>query len=58
MNLASGKKNILIIDDEQVVIDSISKIAGESNFSFESVLDAQSALQKFPRQNLILLFAI
>ncbi len=46
MNLASGKKNILIIDDEQVVIDSISKIAKESNFSFDSVLDAASALQK------------
>jgi CheY-like chemotaxis protein len=46
MNLAAEKKNILIIDDEQVVIDSISKIAGESNYSFDSVLDAQSALQK------------
>lgn len=40
------RKNILIIDDEQVVINSISKIAAGENFSVDSVCDASSALQK------------
>ncbi|MFA7227603.1 MAG: response regulator [Melioribacteraceae bacterium] len=39
-------KNILIIDDEQVVIDSISKIAMMGDYSYETVMDAQSALEK------------
>ncbi|MEW6702440.1 MAG: response regulator [Bacteroidota bacterium] len=39
-------KNILIIDDEQVVINSISKIAEEEGFSFDSVNDASLALKK------------
>ena len=38
--------NILIIDDEQVVIDSISKILMMGNYSFDKVMDAQSALAK------------
>jgi CheY-like chemotaxis protein len=39
-------KNILIIDDEQVVIDSISKIVMMENYSCDTVMDAQSALEK------------
>lgn len=39
-------KNILIIDDEQVVIDSISKIIEMENYSYDFVLDAPSALAK------------
>lgn len=39
-------KNILIIDDEQVVIDSISKIIEMENYSFDFVMDASSALAK------------
>ncbi len=38
--------NILIIDDEQVVIDSISKIVLMENYTFVSVLDAREALIK------------
>ncbi len=37
---------ILIIDDEEVVINSISKIATSEGYSVDSVLDALSALQK------------
>lgn len=44
-------KNILIIDDEQVVIDSISKILMMENYSFETVMDAQSALTKIGIQD-------
>lgn len=42
----SQKKNILIIDDEQVVIDSISKIAMMGEYTYVSVTDAQAALKK------------
>ncbi|MBI5731312.1 MAG: response regulator, partial [Ignavibacteriales bacterium] len=38
--------NILIIDDEEVVISSISKIATSEGYLVDSVLDAYSALQK------------
>ncbi len=42
----SEKINILIIDDEQVVINSISKIAISEGYSVDSVLNVVSALQK------------
>jgi len=38
--------NILIIDDEEVVISSIAKIAASERFSVDSVSDATKALQK------------
>ena len=44
-------KNILIIDDEQVVIDSISKIANLENFSYDSVLDAKSGFEKINNED-------
>lgn len=40
------EKNILIIDDEEVVISSISKIAIMNGYSVDSVLDARLALEK------------
>jgi CheY-like chemotaxis protein len=43
-------KNILIIDDEQVVIDSISKIASLENYSYDSVMEAKSALVKISEE--------
>lgn len=39
-------KNILIIDDEEVVIDSVSKIAVWEGYSVDSISDANAALQK------------
>ncbi|PKL81410.1 MAG: hypothetical protein CVV24_15390 [Ignavibacteriae bacterium HGW-Ignavibacteriae-3] len=42
----SEQKNILIIDDEQVVIDSISKIAMMGDYTYDSVTDANAALAK------------
>ncbi len=39
------EKNILIIDDEEVVTDSISKIAIMEGYSVDSVSDANSALR-------------
>lgn len=38
--------DILIVDDEQVIIDSVIKIAKLEDFSIESALDAVSALKK------------
>ena len=38
--------NILIIDDEEVVIDSVSKIAVWEGYTVDSVGDANAALQK------------
>lgn len=39
-------KDILIIDDEQVVIDSIVKIIEMENYSYDFATDAPSALEK------------
>ena len=47
----SEHKNILIIDDEQVVIDSISKIALMENYTYDYVMNAQSALEKISVEN-------
>ncbi len=44
-------KNILIIDDEQVVIDSISKILMMENYSFDSSMDTQAALARLELTN-------
>jgi CheY-like chemotaxis protein len=54
--LAKEQKNILIIDDEQVVIDSISKILKEEGLTYDSVLDAVTALGKisFTQYDLII----
>ena len=47
------KKNIkiLIVDDEEVVINSISKIATMEGYSVDSVQDANSALQQISVNN-------
>jgi len=41
--------DILIIDDEQVIIDAIIKIANYENFTTNSTLDANEALKKLER---------
>lgn len=41
-----NKTDILIIDDEQVIIDAIKKIAEYESFTVESTLDANEALKK------------
>lgn len=43
--------DILIIDDEQVVIDSIKKICDINNYKVDFALDAETALLKINRNN-------
>ena len=46
MTFMDSKREILIIDDEQVILDAISKIAGSEGFIVETVLNANEALTK------------
>lgn len=41
-----NEKDILVIDDEQIVVDAIRKILGSENFSVESSLSSREALDK------------
>lgn len=38
--------DVLVIDDEQVIIDSVKKIAGSENYTVDSAVNASSALEK------------
>lgn len=42
---------ILVIDDEQVIIDSISKLCSAEGWNVDSTLDAISGLEKLERNN-------
>ncbi|MFW6130152.1 MAG: response regulator [Atribacterota bacterium] len=52
-----NKKNILIVDDEETIRDTLSKILEEDGFDVESVDDAEKAIKKIKNEkyNLILL---
>lgn len=45
------KSKLLIIDDEQVVIDSVTKICGSEGFYVNSALDAHSGLKMVENKN-------
>ena len=47
----SNKRDILIIDDEQVILDAVSKIAESEGFKVDTVLDAKEALLKINQNN-------
>ena len=42
-------KNILVIDDEQVVLDAVKKILGSENFNVDESKDATDALKKIDK---------
>jgi CheY-like chemotaxis protein/glycine cleavage system H lipoate-binding protein len=43
--------NILVIDDEQVIIDSVTKLCSAEGWQVDSALDAISGLKKLERKN-------
>lgn len=45
----SKQFDILIIDDEQVIIDSVVKLCNEEGFSTDSAINAQIAIQKMDK---------
>lgn len=42
----AGEEKILIIDDEQVILDAVSKIASLEKWKVVTVLNAQEGLKK------------
>ena len=49
------KWDILIIDDEQVIIDAVIKICSSEGFSVDWSTDAKDALNKFEKNNYMLI---
>ena len=47
----NDKRDILIIDDEQVILDAVSKIAESEGFKVETALNANEALSKINQDN-------
>ena len=45
-----SNKNILVIDDEQVILDAVKKILASENFNVEESKDATDALKKIDKQ--------
>ena len=46
-----GKKKVLVIDDERIVLDSITKILKEENFTVEVTLSGRQGLEWATRNN-------
>jgi CheY-like chemotaxis protein len=46
-----NKKDIIIIDDEEVILDAICKIAAFENFTCEKFISAKAALEKLEKYN-------
>ena len=45
------ERDILIVDDEQVIIDAVTKICSLENFTVDSAMDVKEALEKLVKNN-------